>query len=474
MKTIKKVSVIVLVVLIGLMMFACKEKVQDAPLNILISGDIENFRKEIDIKEFDKQDFTNGEETLSGYKLDNVIDRANVLVGDNWLLLTANDKVSARIEMSSSNLVYIVEEGDKLNIKAPNHPRLVGIKDLIEITVIEKESSSIGLTLISEEREEAELISYGNLKLNLFEESAENVLTGIVAYKHLPKKDYKLNMLTSSEKNLIFLYNQDIIKAGNADVLWTDGCFSCKVGETIYKDIKGFVSGTETVVMDGYGHMKEALDNNKKVMFILPDGLSLQQVKHYENDLSFFNNNYTVASSVHPAISNVSLASMVTGKSPFEHGLLARGVKKPLFPDIFEYATNLGKKTSYIEGSGNLIVTSLFPKLNIPDVNGYTDVPVFNSAMAALNDDDPDLLFVHFHGIDDVNHLYSPISFEAKAKIIETEGYIQQLIEKFDGTVIIVPDHGAITYYDGTIPKGKHGLFEKNDMLIPYYLLKED
>lgn len=472
MKTIKKVALIILIILISLMMFACKKEEQDTPLNILVSGDIEGFRSEINLKELAKQDFDNGDEKLSGYRLDNIIEKENVLVDSNWVLLTASD-MSARIEMSSSNLVYIVEEDNKLNVKAPAHPRLVGIKDLIEITIIEKEASGTGLTLISEEKEDAELISYGNLKLNFFEESAENYKVGIVAYKYLPKSEYKLSTLTSSNKNLLFLNNQDIIKAGDAKLLWSDGYFACEVGNTIYRDIKGVVSGTETAVMDGFFHMKEALDSNKKVMFILPDGLSLQQVKYSDNDLSFFNKNYITASSVHPAISNVSLASMVTGKSPFEHGILERGVKRPLYPDIFEYATNLGKKVSYIEGNGNLILTSVNPTYSMPDANNYTDVSVFNNALTAL-EENPDLIFVHFHGIDDVNHLYSPISDEAKEKIVETEGYIMQLIENFDGTVIIVPDHGAITYYDGDMPKGKHGLFQKNDMLIPYYLFKED
>ena len=113
--------------------------------------------------------------------------------------------------------------------------------------------------------------------------------------------------------------------------------------------------------------------------------------------------------SVHPAISNVALASMLTGVSPYENGIVKREVKPPKVGDIFEYALSQGKKVKYIEGNSTLITTSIQPILNAPDIDGFTDANVFNSARTAL-EDELDLIFIHFHGIDDINHEYSPIS----------------------------------------------------------------
>ena len=81
------------------------------------------------------------------------------------------------------------------------------------------------------------------------------------------------------------------------------------------------------------------------------------------------------------------------------------------------------------------------------------------------------MIFAHFHGIDDVNHEFSPLSDRSKQKIIEIEGYIANLIADFDGVVIIVPDHGAVTMTNGEKTEGKHGVFAPQDMFVPYYVL---
>lgn len=480
-KTMKKiiVSVSICLIIVALLFgfSACKNNTEADSILLQISGDIEGYSVKFNLNTIDKPQFSyeKDNETIvtNGYLLSEILNNIELLSDTNWILLTATDGVSARVDAESANLIYIVYEEAKLNIKAPSHPRVVGIKNLAEITVIEKESSDIGLKIINEQ--ERTYLSYGNLRLNFFEQTSENRLNDIVAYKHVLKDSYKISDLTNDEKNILFFNNQDIIKTNNDDVLlWVDGMVAYSINGTIIKGIKGIISGVEYVLFDAYYEMKNALDNDKQVMFILPDGFSLQQVQHYQDELSLFAEGYNISSSVDPAISNVSLASIVTGKSPYDTGITERGIAKPAYADIFDYALSLEKTVSYIEGNGNLIITNVQPDYNMPDVDGYTDSNVFSSAMQAKSES-PDLLFVHFHGIDDVNHEYSPISEEAKAKILETEDYIEQLIEGFDGVVIILPDHGALTYYDEEDnAKGHHGFFEKDDMLIPYYVIEAD
>ena len=384
-------------------------------------------------------------------------------------MFTANDKTSARVDYDTAEDIYIVYENKTLNIRAPMHPRATGIKDIQDITVVSKVEVLEGIKIIS--IDSSEVVSSGNAKMRLYTQVAENYYEGRVAYKHMPKENVKVSDFTDNEFNIIYLDNKDIVK-GNSEgkLVWHNGRLAYSLDNKIYEDIFGIAIDTEYVLYDAYYEMKSALDMGEKVMFILPDGLSIEQIQYYNEDLQLLNDNYSIAASVNPAISNVALAAMLTGQSPYNNGIVQRGVKAPSSPDIFAYATSLGLNVSYIEGNSNLVVTSVNPVLNIPDTNGHTDSNVYNSALTALNND-PDLIFIHFHGIDDVGHEYSPISEQAKNKIINIEGYIMNLMAAFDGVVIILPDHGMIKYYDEeNVARGRHGIFEPKDMFVPYYI----
>ncbi|HHU42794.1 MAG: alkaline phosphatase family protein [Bacillota bacterium] len=461
---------LILIVLIGVLSFsACQEKTEPLSITFIINGDIEEYAV-VDIANFESVTFEDYDKTqLEGYRLSNIFDSIKTLSDQNWLMITSKDKISARIEYDSIHLVYIVIDEGKLNIKAPEHPRLVGVKDIKDITVISKKEIDSGLKIIDDDTLN---ISYGTVKLMLYEQTAENYSKGNVAYKHTPRDDVKVMDLTQKEQNIIYLDNKDIIKDKNDGFLvWEEGLLCYKKDNKLYKGVFGIVAGLDTVLFDAYYDMKDALKQDK-VMFILVDGFSYQQAEYYHEDLQLLNTGYILVASVHPAISNVALASMLTGVSPYENGIVKREVKPPKVGDIFEYALSQGKKVKYIEGNSTLITTSIQPILNAPDIDGFTDANVFNSARTAL-EDELDLIFIHFHGIDDINHEYSPISTQAKAKILEIENYIIELKEAFNGTVIILSDHGSITYSDSdNKPKGKHGYFEKEDMIVPYYIFE--
>lgn len=81
-------------------------------------------------------------------------------------------------------------------------------------------------------------------------------------------------------------------------------------------------------------------------------------------------------------------------------------------------------------------------------------------------------MFVHFHGIDDANHDYSPYSTESKEKILEVEQYISELIKDYDGNVIIISDHGSVTIEDNGTKTGKHGVFRVEDMFVPFFFFE--
>ena len=74
----------------------------------------------------------------------------------------------------------------KIKHKAPEHPAVVGIKDVKEFTVIAQEDIDIGIKII--ENNSMESISYGNAKLWFFDFGGQSVKFGNTANKYLPKR----------------------------------------------------------------------------------------------------------------------------------------------------------------------------------------------------------------------------------------------------------------------------------------------
>lgn len=470
-----KIVVILLAVLLALSLFtlyACKDGEQEQEaLNLLISGDIEGYVKTVNLRDAEagslSYDDDEGKQAqVSGYMLDKVISLVTPLSEGKEIMITSTDGLAVTIDYQTANLCLIAEAEGKLNLKAPSHPRAAGVKDISEITVI-AENPAEGLKIVGEDN--TDILGYGSAKLSLYERSAENFKNGIAVRKYEKKDSLPVGAVTGKDKNILYFENYDMaVDEGAGSLDWTNGRLSYKTADTVYKGLIGVVSDAQKVISDAYTDMKSALDGGENVMVILTDGLSFAQIKEFEDGLTLLKSGYSVAASVNPAISNVALASIVTGKSPYHTGITSRGVKKPAAEDIFNYAVSLSKTVKYIEGNGNLIITDIEPVYNLPDAEGYTDQNVYQSALNALNTG-ADFLFVHFHGIDDVNHDFSPLSSQAEDKIKEVEGYIINLVSNFSGKVIIVPDHGSVTVEENGADVGKHGLFESGDMLVPYY-----
>ena len=102
-----------------------------------------------------------------------------------------------------------------------------------------------------------------------------------------------------------------------------------------------------------------------------------------------------------------------------------------------------------------------------PDLNGLngTDDEVYANALQAMGDN-PDLLFVHFHGIDDIAADFGPYAPETLAKIAYIDGLVKDLASRWHGVIIITADHGLHETPDG----GAHGIFCAEDMLVPYII----
>lgn len=205
----------------------------------------------------------------------------------------------------------------------------------------------------------------------------------------------------------------------------------------------------------------------EKVMLIELDGVgfySLVQNKEFMDKHSI-----EKMRTVFPSISNVALATILTGKQPIDSGIVARKDREVKCEDVFEKVRALGKNAVMIEGDAKLISLSIDQILNVDkNGDGTNDDEVFECVQNNL---DKDFVFVHFHGYDDVAHTFSQSSKNAKDKLQELLNYVSALAKEFDGSVIVTADHGHRDT-PNLEKKGSHGEFLFQDMTVPFVIIQ--
>lgn len=216
-----------------------------------------------------------------------------------------------------------------------------------------------------------------------------------------------------------------------------------------------------------YDKVLEAINNDHNVLIIYIDGLGYEL---YKNAVDSGKIPYIAslgmgakALTVYPSITDVTFAAMVTGKTPKYTGIHNRD-KKPLsIPTIFDVAAEKGKTSKLIEGNMKIIIDEVQTVLNIDENKNRTiDDEIYNCAMKEI-EKTPHILMIHFHSYDDFAHKYGPNSEEVLAQLGVLDSYIENIVEKYSGDVIITADHGMHSV-DGA---GEHGTFSPLDMFIP-------
>lgn len=231
----------------------------------------------------------------------------------------------------------------------------------------------------------------------------------------------------------------------------------------------------ERTVMEACLIARERLDAGERVLMIYIDGLGCDTLEAAVADGAvpcLAQLRYERAAAVYPTITPVNYAAMVTGRPPAENGVTKRGVHAIEGETIFSYAASVGK-TSYVsEGDTQILALPGADMELSPDLNGSGtgDDEIFDCAMEAL--DGYDIVFVHFHSVDDASHANGPYSDEARAALEAVDAWCSQLIGEWDGAVIVTADHGQHEN-DGTGDpayrerSGTHGDFAASDIYIP-------
>ena len=351
-----------------------------------------------------------GYHITAGMALEKAIAQAKPRAAEFDVLLMGNDGMVARIsgdELDGCEVVYSKE--NPWEIKSELHPPSARVKDLARIAVVSvKEDVKAGQLL-------------------------------------LPDSLYLLKEEGTSTKN-----NRSVT------VYTTRLRIPLSGGE----NIEGLVAGLpELIITETAADALEALERGGRAMVIELDGLGWEMLQRAGEEYAPWLHPLGPgrALACYPPISNVGLAAMLTGAPPDRNGVLEREMREMKREDIFSKAMKLGKTCAYIEGSHALLNTSIKPVLSLDDGEAYENA---REALAG----GPDLMFAHFHGIDEAAHAYGPYAEQTMQKIREIDGYVRALMEGFDGRVIITADHGLHETEEG----GGHGELLPEDMIVPY------
>ena len=217
-----------------------------------------------------------------------------------------------------------------------------------------------------------------------------------------------------------------------------------------------------------YNDVVKSLDDDIPVLVFFIDGFSHNQFSNImkTSQLQFLEEYYEdKVISVFTPVTNAGFAAMITGKTPDENGIHDRSYRDLKAESIFGYADSIGKRSLLLEGEIKILNTEIEPVLHVDaDKDEDTDDEMFLTALDAVSNG-YDLIFIHFHGVDDRGHKYGPLSKETLDYIKTVDGWITEMSEVWVGNIYATADHGMHSTDEG----GDHGECRYEDMIVPYF-----
>lgn len=212
-------------------------------------------------------------------------------------------------------------------------------------------------------------------------------------------------------------------------------------------------------------------ENWNQVVMILMDGVQYEKFSTMVNDgfLPFFKNqdNINMGLTVYPPITTSATAALLTGTNPEQNGVFGYGYRSTELTTLFDLAVNNGLSVVAVEGASlpfNLRNAETILSGD-KDGNGFSDDNVLSNSLEIIQNKLPDLLYIHFHEVDDMGHSYGENSMEYEDALIRVDNYIEQIYQSLPEytLIIIFADHGMHTTSDG----GNHGTLTAHDLIIP-------
>lgn len=212
-------------------------------------------------------------------------------------------------------------------------------------------------------------------------------------------------------------------------------------------------------------------------VMILLDGLQFRKLENmiYAGKLPFFATitNIKQGLTVYPPITTSATAALLTSSPPEVNGVYGYGYRATETTTLFDLAVDLNKRVVAVEGASlpfNLRNAETMLSGD-RDGNGYSDDNVCTNSLDVINTNMPDLLYIHFHEIDDMGHSFGPDSQEYENAIVRVDDYLAQIYQALpDNTIIaIFADHGMHAVGNG----GNHGTLIADDLIIPIIFLEK-
>jgi len=213
-------------------------------------------------------------------------------------------------------------------------------------------------------------------------------------------------------------------------------------------------------------------------VLILMDGVQYQKMNALIESgelpfLSSIQEHINQGLTVYPPVTVAASAALLTGAPPQVNGVYGHGYRSTELTMLFDLAVQEGKTVIAIEGSSlpfNLrnAETTISSDLNS---DGFSDDNVMTNSLEVIQTRMPDLLYIHFHEVDDMGHTYGPESEEYQAAAVRLDGYLFQIYEALpsDTFIIIFADHGMHAEGEG----GNHGSLIASDLIIPIIFLEK-
>jgi len=213
-------------------------------------------------------------------------------------------------------------------------------------------------------------------------------------------------------------------------------------------------------------------------VMILLDGLQYQKLTDLiENgSLPFFQRfqeNIQMGLTVYPSISTSASAALLTSVPPQVNGVYGYGYRSTKSVTLFDMATEAGLSVKAVEGDSlafNLRNAETMLSGD-RDGDGFTDDNVFKNSLDVIDTKMPDLLYIHFHNIDDQGHNFGPESPEYETALIRVDGYLSEIYTKLpeETLIAIFSDHGMHVTEEG----GNHGTLTAEDLIIPILFIEK-
>ncbi len=483
-KNLKKIISIVLVLIMITSFCGCENKEKtDVEFQMKVTGDIETEIAVSDLSEYETQSVTKDDVKYQAIKATDVLKNIKAFNEDYDIALSSTDSALTIIKKQDiDDDCYFLINGTSLNFYSKNLPRQTRVKDVRRVTVIANKIQGKQKAFRAIYKENCFEKTFG--QMFLMDKKVIHAYEGTPSYNGktcevrsiqnvVPIEDlaYKLGV---TESLPIIGYLAD----GSEVSLENDGYILEKGNSCNYLDGKGILKYTDIIgvyfdppksITDTTNQVLSRIEKGK-VMLIEIDGLGFYTLNKFKPEF-LAKQNTEAYRTVMPSISNVALASMMTGKTPFETGVKVRGDRALECDDVYSKLEKMGKESVCVEGNTKLINFSI-PQILVADDDNdkQNDREIFEKAMEVM--EGKDFVFVHFHGFDDFAHTYSHTSKEAEEKLAEIDGYIEKMVEKFQGTVLINSDHGHHSEdFGGKL--GDHGTFIPLDMTIPFIVIEK-